>query len=255
MSTATLGSIRHPAPLWMWCSVSHHPVDGRNGGMINPTFNDLEEAKPLGNQMVTSMKQGYDSRAVQPGNVMDYDEARNAHTPLLTGGTITLKPGDSLVSAESLQPELANIGNNNSCAIARMACVTVVDYIPEADEFRPNYFGTTKIRRRCSDADLSLLPNLTAPYNPKGPYFEGFHLDEASVYLGADAGEPNPSQAQQMEIEAVRHLQYWIYPYGGNSSVSLLKPVFQQAWYPARQRHDLRQAGDVRACAISRTAT
>ena len=36
-------------------------------------------------------------------------------------------------------------------------------------------------------------------------------------------------RAQQMEIEAVRHLQYWVFPYGGNSSVSLLKPVFQQA--------------------------
>ena len=112
--------------------VSHHPVDGRNGGMINPTFNDLQETKPLGTPSLVSMKQGYDSRAVQPLNVMDYDEAYNAHAPLLSGGTITLKPGDSLVSAESWRPEVADIGNNNACAIARMACVTVVDYIPEA---------------------------------------------------------------------------------------------------------------------------
>ena len=35
-----------------------------------------------------------------------------------------------------------------------------------------------------------------------------------------------------MEIAAARHLQYWIFPYGGNSSVPLLKPVFQQSWYP-----------------------
>ena len=43
MSTATRGSARRPAPRVEVVQVSHHPVDGRNGGMINPTFNDLEE--------------------------------------------------------------------------------------------------------------------------------------------------------------------------------------------------------------------
>jgi hypothetical protein len=150
---------------------------------------------------------------------------------LLSGGSITLNPGDSLVSSESWRPEIADIGNNNACAIARMACLTIVDYVPEADEFRLNYFGTKKIRRRFGDLDLTLLPNMTAP-NPKGQAFEGFHLDEESVYAGADAGEPYPSQLQNMEIGAVRHLQYWVFPLGGLSSVPLLKPVFQQSWYP-----------------------
>jgi len=215
--------------------LSHMPTgagaSARHGGMINPSFNETEEGAPLG-RMITSMKQGYDGRAVQDSNVMDYDEEYNAHAPLLSGGTIALAPGDSLVSAESWQPELATITNNNSCVIARMACLTIVDTAPEPDEFRSNYFGSKKIRKRFSDADLSLLPEITAPFNPKGPTFEGFHIDEGSIYAGADPGDPHPTQAQQMEIAAVRHLQYWVHPLGGNSSVPLLKPVFQQSWYP-----------------------
>ena len=198
----------------------------RHGGMINPTFNTLVETSPMGiAPNVTAMKQGYDGRVHNFGsNAINYDEKLNAHASL----PLTLNAGDSLVSSESYLPGKPLPGSND-IAIARMACVTIVDYIPEADEFRPNYFGTTKIRKRFRDANLALLPNLTAPFNPKGVTSSSWHIDKNSIYFGA-AQEPPLTNTDSMHKNGLRDLQYHVTAFGGIPTV--MKPVYNQFVYP-----------------------
>jgi hypothetical protein len=110
-----------------------------------------------------------------------------------------------------------------------MACLTVVNYTPFTDEFRPPYYGTVKTRRRFSDLNLSLLPNRTAP-NPKSTAFEGFHLDSGSIYPGADPYW-YMTNAQAVRANNFSDLQYLVIPIYGQSVLSLMAPVNQQWWY------------------------
>ena len=196
----------------------------RHGGMINPTFNTLRENSPLGNLNTSPMKQGYDGRMAANTAVI-YDEKYNAHASLPR----TLKAGESLVSAISLNPEISPVRVPNPVAFQRMACVTIVDHIPKADEFRPPYFGTTKTRWRFSDANLALLPNLRAPLNPKGKTSDYWHIDAASIYFGP-SGETGVTTTDQMHRNAMRDLHYWVFPFG--TDLSIMKPLLNQDWYP-----------------------
>jgi hypothetical protein len=197
----------------------------RNGGMINPTFNTLVENSPNGNDVTTALRNGYDGRCADSSLV--YDVAYNAHVSVST-----LSPGDSLVSAESISDaEYAIFGSNHRC-IGRMACLTVVNYTPFTDEFRPAYFGTTKTRRRFSELNTALLPNMTAPFNPKGITSDDFHMDSSSVYFGAADPTAGTTRNEEMRAGGLYDLQYWIIPISGTNAVSLLKPFKQQYWYP-----------------------
>ena len=109
-----------------------------------------------------------------------------------------------------------------------MAVLTVVAAAPPANSFRPNYFGTTKYNFTWSSVNTELLPDLTAPYNPKGTHFEGFHIDEASIYLGAD--DQGRTQTEMMHIASLRDVWYWIYP-AGTSNRMMVQPHWNQQWH------------------------
>jgi hypothetical protein len=209
-------------------------AEARNGGMINPTFNTMVEVKPFGQTNSVSMKQGYDGRCdethlgVDP--TFDYDVAYNAHATLPK----TLHAGDSLVSAVSKDAAQTfaafwAVPGSNKKTLDRMAVVTVVGTTPAVDAFRPNYFGTTKYNFTWSGVNTALLPNLTAPYNPKSTAFDGFHIDAGSVYA---AGSPDEgrTQTEMMHIASLRDVWYWIYP-NGTSNRMMVQAHYNQQWH------------------------
>jgi hypothetical protein len=198
----------------------------RNGGMINPTFNTLVETSPMGEAYTASLKQGYDGRSSESG-ALDYDAASNAHV-----SAATLSPGDSLVSAVSISDAEYAVFTSNHRAIGQMACLTVVNYIPNTDEFRPPYFGATKTRWRWSDLNLALLPNRTAAFNPKGTSSDDFHIDTASIRADPGVEDPYITNTQAMRCNALPDLQYFIYPIIGTNVVTLMVPYKQQHGYP-----------------------
>jgi hypothetical protein len=214
-------------------------VNTKNGGMINPTFNTMVEVALDGNGYTTTMKQGYDGRATENeatllphgpyANAIDYDASYNAHT----NGSV-LHPGDSLVSSVSMDDTQYNLQTSNVQTLMRMACLTVVNYIPEADEFRPPYYGTTKTRHKFSDCNLSLLPNLTSPFNPKGITSDAWHIDDSSVYIGADGGYiPFMTQYEQMRKESCEDMTYFITPHRtARNGYTMLSPAMNMNWYP-----------------------
>ena len=201
----------------------------RNGGMINPTFNTLTEVGGNDVTNTVAMKQGYDGRIDETGITFDYDASYNAHATLPK----TLHAGDSFVSAVSKDAtqtftEFWDVPGSNKKALDRMAVVTVVGTTPAVDAFRPNYFGTTKYNFNWSDVNTSLLPNLTAPYNPKGTAFESFHIDASSIYPGGD--DQGRTQAEMIHIAALRDVWYWITP-SGSSNRMMVQPHYNQQWH------------------------
>ena len=120
-------------------SVSPAPKDGLNGSVVNPKAGD---------------KQGYDKRVVH------YDESMRCLFPL------NLKPGQSLVSTESLK----NLGEppseavypkaHKECALRTAVVLTCLDKAPPADAFRPAYVGDWKEIFRAGDLHRERLPAL-----------------------------------------------------------------------------------------------
>jgi hypothetical protein len=201
----------------------------RNGGMINPTFNTLVEGAPYGQTATTPMRQGYDGRAIDAGasDILVYDAAYNAHV-----SASTLSPGQSLVSAVSISDADYALFLSNHRSISFMACLTVVNSIPASDAFRPNYSGTTKTSWKWSDLNLSLLPNRTAAFNPKGTTSNDFHIDAGSIRAAPGVEDPYITNEQAMRCNGLYDLQYWLTPIIGNNAISLLKPYRQQYGYP-----------------------
>ncbi len=204
----------------------------RNGGMINPTFNTMVESGTYGLNVSTPMRQGYDGRTIDfvvegVSDITVYDASYNAHV-----SAATLSPGDSLVSAHSISDADYAVFSSNHRSIDRMACLTVVNYIPETDEFRPAYFGTTKTRRRFSDLDTGLLPGLTAAFNPKGTSSSDFHIDTDSIRAAPGVEDLYITNEESMRAGGLYDLQYWIHPIIGNNIISLIKPYRQQYVYP-----------------------
>jgi hypothetical protein len=207
----------------------------RNGGMINPSFNTFVESSPMGNTVSTSFKQGFDGRATVSG-VMDYDDSYNAHLDI---PALDLSPGDSLVSCVSFMPELNKASldshwGSNSQAISRMAVLTVVGSTPTTGSFRPNYFGTTKISKTWGDVNTALMPDL-ALSDPKSTSSDGFHLDSGSVYVGSSSDPTHRTSTDEMNINALRDVQWYVYPMHGGFCVSYLSPLFNMFWYPEQR--------------------
>jgi hypothetical protein len=205
----------------------------RHGGMINPTFNTLAEVGGNSQFNTVSMKQGYDGRIDESGlgiTTFNYDASYNAHATLPK----TLHAGDSLCSSVSTNPtqtfsQFWAVAGSNKICLDRMAVVTVVGTVPAADAFRPNYFGTTKYDFTFAGVNTALLPNLVAPFNPKGTGFEHFHIDTGSIYVGG-APDEGRTQADMMNIAAMRDVWYWIFP-SATSNRRMIMPHFNQQWH------------------------
>ena len=185
----------------------------RHGGMINPTFNTLTEVGGNDVTNTVSLKLGYDGRIDEThlgvGPTFDYDASYNAHATLPK----TLHAGDSLVSAVSKNAtqtftEFWDVPGSNKKALDRMAVVTVVGTTPAGTRSVRTTSAPQNTISTWSDVNTSLLPNLTAPYNPKGTSFESFHLDAGSIYPGGD--DQGRTQTEMIHINSLRDVWYWI---------------------------------------------
>ncbi len=123
-------------------SVSPAPANGQNGSMINP------KATPA---------QAYDNRG--PG----YDASLSVNYP------VTLTPGQSLISTESLAhpgdvpPDSISHKGHPEDVLRAAAVLTCVAAPPPSDAFRPAYVGDWRETYRVSQLRRDLLPALDPP--------------------------------------------------------------------------------------------
>lgn len=114
--------------------VDPEPTPGRHGSSLDPVGN----------------KQGYDDRGGR------YDATEAEQFPLTIDGIASLVSSESKVSGD-----FKNNGN-----MVTQAVLTILDEIPPADAFRPQYAKGPKTVFRWSDLDLKKLPSLDIPTSP-----------------------------------------------------------------------------------------
>ena len=145
-------------------------VNARNGSMLNPRYDE---------------RQGYDGRFDSEGAKVYFDANLCKRPPLF------LSPGDSLISTESLQPQVSG----RFTLLKSAAVLTIVDAVQPASAFRPPYTRPSRVSSAGQDSLIFSADNVKWNLLPR---------------LSKVAGTPSLlSTARKIERPWIDHFESW----------------------------------------------